>query len=217
MGDTAEHIVAPNTTGRVLHWAFGYDLLAWVFCLGCERAFREKMLDLVNLRPGDQVLDVGCGTGTLAMAAKYRVGATGTVCGIDASPEMITRARRKAKKDGVEVRLENAVVEKLPFADGTFDAVLSTLMLHHLGRKARQQCLCEIRRVLKPGGRVVAIDFGEPAQNGRWLSAHLHRHGHVKFSDLVTMMKEAGFPNLESGSVGSRNLHYASAKVPCCA
>lgn len=217
MRDTPEQIAAPNTTGSVLHWAFGYDLLAWVFCLGCERAFREKMLDLVNLQPGEQVLDVGCGTGTLAIAAKYRVGATGTVCGIDASPEMIARARKKAKKNGVEVRFENGVVEELSFADGTFDAVLSTLMLHHLGRKARQQCLREIRRVLKPGGRVVAIDFGEPAQNGMRISAHFHRHGHVKFSDLVSMMNAAGFPTVAVGPVGTRNLHYASARVPCCA
>ena len=216
MADTAAQVAVPNTTGRVLHWAFGYDLLAWVFCLGRERAFRERLLDLADLKSGEQVLDVGCGTGTLAIAAKRRVGAKGTVYGIDASPEMIARARKKAKKHGVEVRFENAIVEKLPFAEGTFDLVLSTLMLHHLGRIARQQCLSEIRRVLKPGGRLLAVDFSEPMRDRRGLFDRFHRHGHVKFSDLQSMLDEAGFPAVEIGALGTRNLHYASARVPCC-
>jgi ubiquinone/menaquinone biosynthesis C-methylase UbiE len=217
MRNMAEQIAVPNTAASVLHWALGYDLLAWAFCLGRERAFRERMLDLADLHPGEQVLDIGCGTGTLAIAANYRVGATGMVCGIDASPEMIARARKKARRSAVEVKFENAVVEKLPFVDGTFDAVLSTLMLHHLGRKARQQCLCEARRVLKPGGRVVAVDFEDPAQSGRRFSVHFHRHGHVKFSDLKSMLNEAGFPTVETGPLGTRNLHYAKAGLPCCA
>jgi len=216
MANTPAQIAVPNTTGRVLHWALGYDLLAWVFCLGRERALREKMLDLADLTPGEQVLDVGCGTGTLAVAAKRRMGAKGAVCGIDATPEMIARARKKAKTNGVDVRFENAVVEKLPFAEGTFDVVLSTLMLHHLGRMARQRCLSEIRRVLKPGGRLLAVDFSEPARNARVLFDYFHRHGHLKFSDLQNMLNEAGFPAVETGALGTRNLHYASARVPCC-
>jgi ubiquinone/menaquinone biosynthesis C-methylase UbiE len=214
MANTAEQTAVPPTTGNVIHWAFGYDFLAWVFCLGRERAFREKMLDLADLKPGERALDVGCGTGSLAIAAKRRIGATGAVSGIDASPEMIARARKKARRNAVEVSFENAVVEKLPFADATFDAVLSTLMLHHLGRKARQQCLCEIRRVLKPGGRVFAIDFGDPAEGGKGLLTHFHRHGYVKPSDLMRMLNEAGFPAVETGPLGTRNLHYASARVP---
>lgn len=99
------------------------------------------MLDLTGLRPGEWVLDAGCGTRTLAVATKRRVGAAGAVYAIDASPEMIGRARRKARKNAVDVRFENAVVQKLPFPDGSFDAVLSTMMLHHLDRTARQQCL----------------------------------------------------------------------------
>jgi len=80
---------------------------------------------------------VACGTGTLAITAKRRVGPNGRVFGIDASPEMIKRARKKARKAGVDVVLENAVVEKLPFPDATFDSVLSTVMLHHLPDEAR--------------------------------------------------------------------------------
>jgi ubiquinone/menaquinone biosynthesis C-methylase UbiE len=216
MMNTAEQSAVPNTSGNVLHWALGYDLLARFFWLGKERVFWEKTIDLVGLQLGERALDVGCGTGSLAIAAKHRVGPTGTVCGIDASPEMIARARKKARKNAVEVDFGNAMVEKLPFADGTFDAVLSTLMLHHLGRKARKTCLREIRRVLKPGGRMLAIDFGDPVQGHRQFLAHFHRHGHVTFSDLISMLNEAGFPNVETGLLGTRNLYHATARVPCC-
>src|SRR5579863_987030 len=146
MMNRAEQSMLPNASGNVLHWALAYDLLVRLFWLGKERVFREKSIDLAGLQPGERALDVGCGTGNLAVTAKRRVGPTGTVFGIDASPEMIARARKKARRNAVEVNFENAVVEKLPFADGTFDAVLSTLMLHHLGRKTRQQCLREDRK-----------------------------------------------------------------------
>jgi SAM-dependent methyltransferase len=60
-----EQTAVPNTTGRILHWAFRYDLLLWFASLGRERAFRQKILSLAKLRPGESVLDIGCGTGTL--------------------------------------------------------------------------------------------------------------------------------------------------------
>src|SRR5712692_1683887 len=93
----------PSTTGNVIHGAFRYDLLIWLVSLGREQTYREKTLNLAGLKPGESVLDVGCGTGTLAIAAKRRVGPAGRVHGIDASAEMIARARKKAKKAGVEV------------------------------------------------------------------------------------------------------------------
>jgi ubiquinone/menaquinone biosynthesis C-methylase UbiE len=91
---------AAGTIGRVLHSARAYDVLAWFFLGGRERAFRRKILDLARVSPGESVLDVGCGTGTLAMVAKERTGASGIVHGIDASLEMIERATRKATKPG---------------------------------------------------------------------------------------------------------------------
>jgi Methyltransferase domain len=122
---------------KVLHRARGYDFLVWALMLGRERTFREKTLALARLAEGESVLDVGCGTGTLAIAAKSRVGTLGKVTGIDASPEMIGRANKKARKKGVEVNFQTAAAERLPFQDAAFDVVLSTVMLHHLPDDAR--------------------------------------------------------------------------------
>jgi ubiquinone/menaquinone biosynthesis C-methylase UbiE len=207
-----------SRTGSVLHAAAGYDLLLWLITLGRERAFREQMLRLAHLEPGESVLDVGCGTGTLAIAAKLQVGTTGTVCGLDASPEMIARARKKARKAGVEVVFKKAFAQSLPFADGQFDVVQTTIMLHHLSRKAREELAVEIRRVLKPGGRVLAIDFGGPSARRRTFLDHFHhRHGHVEMKDIIAFLKEAGLNVIESGAVGMRDLHFVLAMAPCCA
>jgi ubiquinone/menaquinone biosynthesis C-methylase UbiE len=190
---------------EVVHGAFRYDLSPGKFSLYLARLARLS---------GESVLDVGCGTGTLAIAAKRRVGRAGRVYGIDASPEVIARARKKAKMDGVEVTFENAVVEKMPFTDGTFDAVLATVMLHHLGGKARQQCACEMRRVLKPGGRVLAVDFGGAAHEVRSLLARFHRHGHVKLPDLIAVLDEAGLKSVVSDAVGISDLQFVLAAAP---
>jgi ubiquinone/menaquinone biosynthesis C-methylase UbiE len=180
---------ASRTHGRVINWAARYDLLAWLFTRGRERQLRERIIILARLRPGEAVLDIGCGTGTLAIAATRHVAPTGVVCGIDASAPMIARARRKAAKAGVDVDFQVAVAEKLPFPDGRFDVVLSTLMLHHLPRKTRHECAKEICRVLKVAGRVLAVDFGRG--NGRGLLAHFHRHGHVDVNEIVTLLAGA--------------------------
>jgi ubiquinone/menaquinone biosynthesis C-methylase UbiE len=211
--ETRDHQSAPGTKGRVLHSAAGYDLLAWLLLLGRERAFRERLVWLARLEPGQSVLDVGCGTGTLAIAVKRRVGPFGSVHGIDASPEMIARARKKARKAGVEVTFTNGVVEGLPFPDERFDAVLSTLMLHHLPRAAREQCVREMRRVLKPGGRVLAVDFGRTTEDRKSFIEHFHRHGRVDVRDIVKLLSEAGLQITESGPVGVRDLNFVLATV----
>jgi ubiquinone/menaquinone biosynthesis C-methylase UbiE len=168
------------------------------------------------LSPGERVLDVGCGTGTLAIAAKRQVGPTGAVYGVDASPEMIARAGKKACKAGAEIVLKNGLAEALPFPDGHFDAVLSTMMLHHLPGKLRSQCAGEMRRVLKPGGRVLAIDFGtSPAQKGG-IVAHFHRHGHISLAEIAAILSETGLSVVESGALGISDLQFVLAAAPCC-
>jgi ubiquinone/menaquinone biosynthesis C-methylase UbiE len=201
-----------RSLGAVLHGAARYDLFLWLMTFGRERALREKMISRAHLGSGESVLDVGCGTGTLAILAKEQVGAAGSVCGIDASPEMIARARTKAHKAGVEISFEIAPAQELPFPDGRFDVALATVMLHHLARSARAQCLREIKRVLKPNGRALVVDFEASSQH-RGLLGHLHRrHGHVAEEDLHAMLGDAGFELVESGPVGFRDLHFSLAK-----
>jgi ubiquinone/menaquinone biosynthesis C-methylase UbiE len=199
-----------RTKGRVVHWAARYDLLAWFFLVGRERAFRERLLDLARLERGAKVLDIGCGTGTLAIAASRRVGAGGSVHGVDASPAMIERAQAKARKAGAAIDFREAVVEALPFTDRRFDVVLSTLMLHHLPRAAREQCLREVRRVLTRGGRALFVDFGLPGKH-KTLLDHFHRHGHIKLEELLEMVRDAGLGAVQSGPVGTKNLQFILA------
>jgi ubiquinone/menaquinone biosynthesis C-methylase UbiE len=197
-----------HTAGLTLHSAFFYDLTVMAMMFGRERAMRERILRLARLSPGESVLDVGCGTGTLAIAAKRHVGPTGSVCGVDASPEMLARAKKKASKARAEIGFEKAFVQSLPFADARFDVVTTTVMLHHLPREARRLCAGEMRRVLKPGGRVLAVDFGGAHSH---FFNKLHRHGHMELGDIETLLKEADLRLIESGPVGTANLQYALA------
>jgi ubiquinone/menaquinone biosynthesis C-methylase UbiE len=216
MTKTEETNESPNKTGLILHKAVFYDLFVWLFTLGRELAFREEMLHFAYLRAGESVLDVGCGTGTLAIAAKRQVGTKGTVYGVDASPEMIARAEKKARKADVEVVFKKAFAQKLPFPEAQFDVVLTTVMLHHLPRTARQELAAEMRRVLKPGGRVLAIDFGGTEPKRKTFLDHFHRgHGHVDPKDMIKMLNEAGLSIAESGAVGMRDLNFVLATLPC--
>jgi ubiquinone/menaquinone biosynthesis C-methylase UbiE len=205
---------AAGERSKIIHRARGYDVLVWALLLGRERTFREKTLALARLAEGESVLDVGCGTGTLAIAAQSRVGTLGKVTGIDASAEMIARANKKAGKKGVEVNFQTAAAQSLPFQDAAFDVVLSTVMLHHLPDDARARCIREIRRVLRPGGRFLAIDFGGSAARRKSLAGRLHAHAHFDLTVVIPVVKRAGLAQVESGPMGFRDMQFIRAAAP---
>ena len=180
--------------GIVIHSAAKYDRRFMVRARGRERAFRAELIELARLEPGESVLDVGCGTGTLALAAKRRVGSDGRVHGIDPSPEMIARARAKARSSGLDVAFDEAVAQTLPFPDDTFDAALAVLTFHQLPHDDLRRSLEEIERVLVPGGRLFLADL-----DMRTPGHGPHSHGHF---DLDPVTRELDV--LETGSVRFR-------------
>lgn len=221
---------AAPTEGKLIRWARFYDPLVWVMSLGQIRKLRALPLRLAAIQPGERVLDVGCGTGDLTLRAARKAGPGVTTYGIDASPEMITVARRKARRSRRNVRFLVEAVEALSFPDGSFDVVLSSLMMHHLPGDLKLRALAEIRRVLRPGGRIVIVDMQpisrplHPWQPG-WLI--LKRHGHRRGAHtapgaedrtppaaLADLLRDAGFAGVESGAIRYAWFGYALGRVP---
>lgn len=212
------HEAAPATSGHVLHQARYYDAMAAIVTLGRAGKIRARTAALARIAHGEAVLDVGCGTGELTrvVATRALAGGAGQVHGIDASPEMIVVARQKAARAGLGIDFRVAVVEALPFADSTFDAVVSSLMMHHLPDDLKGPALAEIRRVLKPGGRLMVVDFKRPAGRLGHIAARLsgHRHGASDTQDLRALLQAAGFTAVETGEIGFRPLGFTRGLSP---
>jgi ubiquinone/menaquinone biosynthesis C-methylase UbiE len=189
-----------ETKGLVLDEGWRYDLAEWfhdTFSFrGKWRQLRQRTATLAQLQPGEQVLDVGCGTGTLAIEVARRVGTTGRVAGVDPGTQQIARACAKAARHNVPVEFQIGVIEQLPFPDQTFDVVFSTLMMHHLPAPLKRQGLAEIARVLKPGGRLVMADFTRKQDRKAW-AARFHAGG-SSIQDLVVLVSDAGFERVET-------------------
>ena len=204
-----------HTRGRTLHSGSLYDLGNKILFLGKEQKFREYIIDLAELQPGESVLDIGCGTGTLTILAKQRLGERSEVVGLDASDEMLAVARRKAADKQLSVEFHFAPVEKMPFEDDHFETVLSSLMLHHLPRETKREGIMEIARVLKPGGRFTAVDFDLQRKNllGRILWAIIGSEMIKNNLGLVQrIMEEAGFNEIKRGASGYPFIHFLTAK-----
>lgn len=203
---------SPKTAGLVLHRARWHDLFARVMTFGRYKAVQEKLLELAAPVPGEKMLDVGCGTGTLAIAIKRQVGVS-EVHGIDASSEMVEVAKEKAAKEGSDIDFQVALIEAIPFPDASFDLVTSSLMLHHLPDDLKVKGFLEIWRVLKPGGRFMAMDFAALSHSplGHLLSTFGHSHGERMVGKLVPLLKEAGFNDVED--IPTRHRNFAFIRV----
>ena len=128
--------------------------------IGGEIGFRCGIVEAADVRPGQHVLDVACGTGTLLALLAACAGPDGRAVGIDMSEEMLERGRRKVKMAQVEFIRANA--ENLPFENGSFDRATASLAIHEMNRRGRANALSEMRRVLKPGGLAVLADMRRP-------------------------------------------------------
>ena len=190
-----------QTEGRLIRWASYYDGVVNILTLGHARRLRTLTVDHALLKPGEKVLDVGCGTGGVTIPAKLRVGKTGEAAGIDPAPEMIAVARRKASRARLEIDFRVGVIESLPYPDATFDAVTSSMMMHHLPEHLQAKGLAEIKRVLKPGGRLLIVDMMRPSTSfRRRFTSLILRHGHAMqfgIKDLPELIQKAGFEEIK--------------------
>jgi len=137
-----------------------YDTANELLSLGVHRAWRRAAVRLSQAKPGQRVLDCATGTGDLALSFKRAVGDTGEVIGTDFCKEMLESAPAKAARKGLEVKFQVADALALPFPGQGFDITSIAFGIRNVDDPLR--CLRELARVVKPGGRVVVLEFGQP-------------------------------------------------------
>lgn len=188
-----------------------------------EETFKNRFIAQAELLPDQRVLDVGCGTGTLALMLKDTQ-SRATVMGLDADPEVLKLAQKKAQKSNVDISFHQGLSSHLPFDAAVFNHVFSSLLFHHLTLEMKHKTLQEAFRVLAPGGSLHILDFDKP-QNF-WMRLAFYPvqvlDGFETTRDHVTgifleALREEGFEGIRETNqfntiVGT--LHLYSAKKP---
>ncbi len=183
--------------------AAGWDWLLPIYdpygkLLGMDEV-RRRLLDQMDLAPGQRALDIGCATGTLVVLLKQLHPGI-TVTGLEPDPNALARAARQARRAGVAVRFRRGFSDQLPFVDGSFDRVSITFMFSLLPLVEKETTLCEVRRVLRPGGSFHLFDMVRnpplSSLSWRWLQARLGQSGQrfqvCTEEEIVALMHRAG-------------------------
>ena len=214
LGDAAARSFTPALAFRVLTPL--YDTVLQL--LGLGRAFQREVARLVRVQPGEMVLDLGCGTGML-LETLLTSGPGASYVGVDPDPQVLAIASRRLRRHASAVQLLTGYGDTLPVADGTFDVVVSTLTFHHLTDSAKRSTLAEVRRVLRPAGRFLLIDFGRPTSLaakvlltvGSLFDGRANMRANLA-GELPTLIHQAGFDVAELRPP-CRALHYLQASL----
>ncbi len=195
---------AVSTRGLLVTGRAGIvDTLENLISGGQQEDILASTLTAALIGEGGHLVDVGCGTGKLAIAASRLVGARGSVVGIDATPQMIDLANARAAQEKSGARFRVGVAEHLPFAAGSQDAVTSSYFFHHLPSDVKPLAMREMWRVLKPGGRLVITDYGRPRSLFGYIASFPMRcdfHEYVRpqlRGELERIIEGEGFGSVE--------------------
>lgn len=164
-----------------------------------ERRFKQALIDIADIRPGQQVLDLASGTGTLAIWLKS-IEPHAQITGVDGDAKIVAIAQAKAAKVGAMVQFDHGYADLLPYTDERFDRVLSSLFFHHLTWEFKQRAAAELFRVMKPGAELYVADWGHPTSRlmrGLFFSIQL-LDGFANTQDnvdgkLIPLFKDTGF------------------------
>ncbi len=196
-----------------------YDVMNDLMSMGLHRVWKAYTVAVARLREGDRVLDIAGGTGDLARAFARQVGATGTVVHTDINEAMLRTGRDRLLDEGLSLPTTICDAEALPFAEGSFDVVSVAFGLRNMTHK--EQALAEMARVLRPGGRLLVLEFSKVAKPlekaydwysfkllprlGQWVAGDADSYRYLAESirmhpdraTLKAMMKAAGFGHVD--------------------
>ena len=196
-----------------------YDLMNDLMSMGMHRAWKAYTVMVANVRDGFQVLDIAGGTGDLALAFSKKVGKSGCVVHTDINETMLSTGRDRLVDAGVTLPTLVCDAEKLPFADSHFDVVSVAFGLRNMTNK--DAALCEMNRVLKPGGKLLVLEFSKVAKPlekpydwysfkvlpllGKWVAGDDASYRylaesirmHPNQAELKAMMKQSGFGHVD--------------------
>jgi ubiquinone/menaquinone biosynthesis C-methylase UbiE len=180
-----------------------YDSFMKRITIGREHTMREATVNLAGVKPGDSVLEIGCGTGTLTIAARRQAGSSGKVYGIDVIPGMIEASQNKAAQANLDVTFKVGSINDIPFSENQFDIVLCSFMIFHMSEGVRRTGFSEIYRVLKPNGRLLIVDSALPAQPipraiAKMLMGGTPQHN---LQELIPLLNASGFSEVEYAPV----------------
>lgn len=183
---------------------------------GGEESLRRLTIDKMDLKPGQKVLDVCCGTGTLCAMIAEEMGSDGEVVGVDLSENMLKKAENKSEAD---IQFCYANAEEIPYADGYFDRASVTFGLHEMPHPVRMNVLREMRRVLKPGGKIIVLDYAYPKRTLAvllfkvWMLVEGETARDFIRRDLSSMIRDAGFDVIEQNVYWMNTIRIVSGET----